>query len=164
MLDYVFRLMGMMIVKNCWEENTDGARLWRSKGKTRQGVLEGGVQRDPGGVRKQAEDTVDQPLQNVELEVWDLAMENGTAGGKLKPRPRRLQGNRQGSQVESSSTCQGIRGSVLSWPEVRTQLEKTARGPDQGGSGRSGTVAVHWTKGIRDAARSFSAHGARLEG
>lgn len=91
-------------------------------------------------------------------------MENGTVGGKVKPRRRGHQENGQGGRVESVGTCQGIRGFVLPWAGVRTQLQKTDCRLDQGGGERSGPVASHWAKGIRDAARSFSAYGARLEG
>lgn len=39
-------------------------------------------------MKEQAADTVDQPLEYVELKVSDLSMENGTAGRKVKQRPR----------------------------------------------------------------------------
>lgn len=49
------------------------------------------------------------------------------------------------------------------WPRVRTQIEKTNRRMDQGGGERLGAVSSQRAKGIGDAGRSFSAHGARLE-
>lgn len=63
-------------------------------------------------MKEQAADTVDQPLENVELKVSDLSMENGTAGRKVKQRPRGRQENQQGFQVENISTCWGKSGAL----------------------------------------------------
>lgn len=92
----------------------------------------------------------------------NLSMENGTVGRKVKQRPRESQENQQDFQVESISTWWGVGDSVPPWPRVRTQIEKTNRRLDQGGGERSGAVGSQRAKGIRDAGRSFSAHGARL--
>jgi len=75
-------------------------------------------------VKKQAEDTVDQPVQNVELKGWDLPRENATVGGKVKPRPRGHQESQQGGQVESISTCQGIKALGCHGQESRCGLRK----------------------------------------
>lgn len=100
-------------------------------------------------MKEQAADTVDQPLENVELKVSDLSMENGTAGRKVKQRPRGIKGINKASRWRALAPAGEVGGSVLPWPGVRTQIEKTDRRLGQGGGERSGAVAGQWDQGCR---------------